>query len=32
LQMLGYKSVINLAGGITRWQDEGMPQVREAEY
>jgi rhodanese-related sulfurtransferase len=32
LQMMGYKKVINLAGGITRWEAEGMPQVREAEY
>jgi rhodanese-related sulfurtransferase len=32
LQMMGYKNVINLAGGIARWQDEGMPLVREAEY
>ena len=32
LQMMGYKKVINLAGGIARWEAEGMPQVREAEY
>jgi rhodanese-related sulfurtransferase len=32
LQMMGFKDVINLAGGITRWEAEGMPQVREAEY
>lgn len=32
LQMMGYKDVLNLAGGITRWESEGMPQVREAEY
>jgi len=32
LQMMGFKDVLNLAGGITRWESEGMPQVREAEY
>jgi rhodanese-related sulfurtransferase len=32
LQMMGYKDVLNLAGGIVRWEAEGLPQVREAEY
>ena len=32
LQMMGYKNVLNLAGGYTRWEAEGMPVVREAEY
>lgn len=32
LQMMGYKKVLNLAGGFTRWETEGLPQVREAEY
>ena len=32
LQMMGYKQVLNLAGGFTRWETEGLPQVREAEY
>jgi rhodanese-related sulfurtransferase len=32
LQMMGYKDVLNLAGGITRWEAESLPQVREAEY
>jgi rhodanese-related sulfurtransferase len=32
LQMMGFKDVLNLAGGITRWESEGLPQVREAEY
>jgi rhodanese-related sulfurtransferase len=32
LQMMGYKNVLNLAGGFTRWSDEGMPQVRQAEF
>ena len=32
LQMMGFKNVLNLAGGITRWETEGLPQVREAEY
>ena len=32
LQMMGFKNVLNLAGGFTSWEAEGMPQVREAEY
>lgn len=32
LQMMGFKKVLNLAGGYVRWEAEGMPQVREAEY
>jgi rhodanese-related sulfurtransferase len=32
LQMMGFKKVLNLAGGFTRWETEGKPQVREAEY
>ena len=32
LQMMGFKKVLNLAGGITRWEAEGLPQVRKAEY
>jgi len=32
LQMMGYKNVLNLAGGYARWETEGMPLVREAEY
>jgi len=32
LQMMGYKNVLNLAGGYTRWETEGNPVVREAEY
>ena len=32
LQMMGFKKVLNLAGGYTRWEDEGMPQTHEAEY
>ena len=32
LQMMGFKNVLNLAGGMTRWEAEGLPQVREAEY
>jgi len=32
LQMMGFKKVLNLAGGFTRWESEGMPQVKEAEY
>jgi len=32
LQMMGFQKVLNLAGGYARWEAEGMPQVREAEY
>ena len=32
LQMMGFKNVLNLAGGITRWEAEGLPQIRKAEY
>ena len=32
LQMMGFKNVLNLAGGYARWEAEGMPQVRETEY
>ncbi|MBU1424849.1 MAG: rhodanese-like domain-containing protein [Gammaproteobacteria bacterium] len=32
LQMMGFKNVLNLAGGYVRWEAEGMPQVHEAEY
>jgi rhodanese-related sulfurtransferase len=32
LQMMGFKNVLNLAGGYTRWDAEGKAQVREAEY
>jgi rhodanese-related sulfurtransferase len=32
LQMMGYKNVLNLAGGFTRWEAEAMPVTREAEY
>lgn len=32
LQMMGFRKVLNLAGGIVRWEAEGKPQVREAEF
>jgi rhodanese-related sulfurtransferase len=32
LQMMGFKNVLNLAGGMVRWEAEAMPQVRKAEY
>lgn len=32
LQMMGFKKVLNLAGGFAQWEAAGMPQVREAEY
>lgn len=32
LQMMGYKKVLNLAGGYTKWEGDGMPVTKEAEY
>lgn len=32
LQMMGFKNVLNMEGGYTRWVSEGMPQAREASY
>lgn len=32
LQMMGFKNVLNLAGGYADWEAEGMPQVRQAEF
>lgn len=32
LQMMGYKKVLNLAGGYMGWETNGMPIVKEAEY
>lgn len=32
LQMMGFKNVINLDGGYTRWVSEGMPQEHEATF
>lgn len=32
LQMMGFKKVLNLAGGYGRWEAEGMPKAREAEF
>jgi rhodanese-related sulfurtransferase len=32
LQMMGFKNVLNMAGGFTRWDAEGLPKVTEAEY
>jgi len=32
MQMMGYKDVLNLAGGIVRWESEKLPIAREAEY
>ena len=32
LQMMGFRNVLNLDGGYTRWADEGMPQMHEASY
>ena len=32
LQMMGFRNVLNLAGGYARWVADGMPQVHEAEF
>ena len=32
LKLMGFESVVSLAGGITRWQKEDRPLVREARY
>ena len=32
LQMMGFRNVLSLDGGYTRWVDEGMPGVHEASY
>ena len=32
LQMMGFKNVLNLNGGYTRWVADGMPEVHEASY
>ncbi len=32
LQLMGFRDVYSLAGGITRWEQEDAPMVREARY
>ncbi len=32
LKQMGFENVVSLAGGITRWQQENRPLVREARY
>lgn len=32
LQMMGFKNVLNLAGGYAKWVEDGFPQVHEAIY
>lgn len=32
LQMMGFTRVYSLAGGFMKWQDEGLPVVREARF
>ncbi len=32
LQMMGFRNVLNLAGGFARWEAESMPLTREAEF
>lgn len=32
LQMMGFKDVCSLAGGFMKWQESGLPVVREARF
>ena len=32
LQMMGFRDVYSLAGGIMKWQEAGCPVVREARF
>ena len=32
LQLMGFKDVVSLDGGITRWKTENFPIVKEARY
>lgn len=32
LQMMGFKDVYSLAGGFMKWQESGLPVVREARF
>jgi rhodanese-related sulfurtransferase len=32
LQMMGFKNVLNMEGGYTRWVADGLPQEKEASY
>jgi rhodanese-related sulfurtransferase len=32
LQMMGFKHVLNLSGGYSGWEAEGLPIIHEAEY
>jgi rhodanese-related sulfurtransferase len=32
LQMMGFRNVLNLDGGYTRWVADGMPQIHEATF
>ncbi len=32
LKMMGFQDVYSLAGGFTRWQEEGCPVVQEARF
>ncbi len=32
LKLMGFENVVSLAGGITRWQQEDRPLLREARY
>lgn len=32
LQMMGFRQVYSLAGGFMKWQEQGLPVVREARF
>ena len=32
LQMMGFKNVLNMSGGFTQWESQGLPIVRDAEF
>lgn len=32
LQMMGFKNVLNMAGGYTKWVADGMPEIHEATF
>ena len=32
LQMMGFRNVLNMEGGYTRWVADGLPQEQEATY
>jgi rhodanese-related sulfurtransferase len=32
LQMMGFRNVLNMAGGYTKWAADGMPEIHEATF